>query len=396
MRVGPSQDEIRRYNLGALLRHVHVRGAMSRAELTASLGLNRSTIGALTADLTGAGLVREELPRDHGRAGRPSLVVRPESERVYVFAFTVEVDRLTAARVGLGGVVLDRHDLPRRPGDVPPAELVAPLAGFAEQMYRAAPAGSVLIGSGAAVSATIRQENGPVRLAPHIGWLDEPLGVELAKVLGAEHQLTIRNVADLRAVAEHTRGVAVGCDNVIYLHGDAGIGGGIIAGGRPVTGHGGHGGEVGHMAVNPGGRPCSCGSRGCWETEIGEDALLRAAGRDGSGPDAVLAVIDAASRGDSTAQAAVRQVGDWLGFGVANLVNIFNPEMVIFGGGLRELYISAAAQVRSRLNRNGLPACREHVRLRTPALGDDAALLGAAELAFERLLNDPLDSMAGD
>src|SRR5438552_1830012 len=117
MRVGPSQDEIRRYNLGALLRHVHVRGAMSRAELTASLGLNRSTIGALTADLTGAGLVREELPRDHGRAGRPSLVVRPESEKVYVYAFAIEVDRVTAARVGLGGVVLDRRETPRPRGE---------------------------------------------------------------------------------------------------------------------------------------------------------------------------------------------------------------------------------------------------------------------------------------
>ena len=85
-------------------------------------------------------------------------------------------------------------------------------------------------------------------------------------------------------------------------------------------------------------------------------------------------------------------MGDWLGFGVANLVNIFNPEMVIFGDGLREVYIAAAAQVRSRLNRNALRACREHVRLRTPALSEDAALFGAAELAFEPLLAGPLDA----
>jgi predicted NBD/HSP70 family sugar kinase len=65
----------------------------------------------------------------------------------------------------------------------------------------------------------------------------------------------VRNGADLAALAEHTRGVAIGCDNVIYLHGDAGIGGGFIAGGRPITGHGGHGGEVGHMVVNPQGQP---------------------------------------------------------------------------------------------------------------------------------------------
>src|SRR6185436_1321201 len=105
MRAGPSQEEVRRHNLGTLLRYVHVRGSISRAELTASLGLNRSTIGALTADLAAAGLVREALPTDRGRAGRPSLVVQPESERYYVYAFAIQVDRVAAARVGLGGIV---------------------------------------------------------------------------------------------------------------------------------------------------------------------------------------------------------------------------------------------------------------------------------------------------
>jgi len=375
------------------LRYVHVRGPTSRAELTANLGLNRSTIGALTADLVAAGLVREELPRDHGRAGRPSLVVRPEPE-VYVFAFTIDADRVTAARVGLGGVVLDRREVARPRGELPPVEVVAPLADFVRSMQTAIPPTARYVGSGAAVSAMVRREDGMVRLAPHVGWVDEPLGEALGKVLGTDHPVTIRNGADLRVLAEHTRGAAVGCDNVIYLHGDAGIGGGIIAGGRPVTGHGGYGGEVGHMVVNPNGKPCGCGARGCWETEVGEQALLRAAGRDGYGREQVTAVVEAAARGDAAAKAALRDVADWLGFGVANLVNVFNPEMVIFGGGLREVYLAAAAQVRSRLNRNGLPACREHVRLRTPVLGDDAALIGAAEAAFEALLADPLDAAA--
>jgi predicted NBD/HSP70 family sugar kinase len=389
MRAGPSQEEIRRFNLGALLRYVHLRGPTSRAELTASLGLNRSTIGALTTDLTAAGLVREGLPRDHGRAGRPSLVVRPDPD-AYVFAFTIEADRVTAARVGLGGVILDQREKARPRGELPPAEVVAPLADFVRDMQQAIAPGGRYIGAGAAVSAMVRRDDGLVRLAPHAGWVDEPLGEALAAVLGPDHPVLVRNCADLRALAEHTRGVAAGCDNVIYLYGDAGIGGGIIAGGRPVAGHGGYGGEVAHMVVNPGGRECGCGARGCWETEIGEAALLTAAGREGYGRELVSAVVEAASRGDTRAQTAVREVADWLGFGVANLVNIFNPEMVIFGGALREVYLAAAAQVRSRLNRNGLPACREHVRLRTPMLGDDAATLGAAEVAFEALLTDPL------
>ena len=106
-------------------------------------------------------------------------------------------------------------------------------------------------------------------------------------------------------------------------------------------------------------------------------------------------MVDAASRGDAMAQAALRHVGDWLGFGVANLVNIFNPEMIIFGGTLRDVYLAAATQVRGRLNLMCVQAVREHVRLRTSALGEDAELLGAAELAFERLLADPIEVATG-
>ncbi|MEV0454503.1 ROK family transcriptional regulator [Catellatospora methionotrophica] len=390
MRAGPSQEEIRRQNLGALLRFVHVRGSISRAELTSELGLNRSTIGALTADLATVGLVSEEAPRETGRAGRPSLVVRPSSELVYAYAASVEVDRVRVARVGLGGVILDQREAPRPRGEA--IEAVRPVAEFVAQMAENVKPQARCIGAGIAVCGLVRREDGLVRLGPHLGWLDEPLGHALQDRLpDLLPQVAVGNVADLCALAEHTRGVAVGCDNIIYMYADVGVGAGIIAGGRRVTGHGGYGGEVGHMVVNPHGRPCGCGSRGCWETEIGEHALLHAAGRDTAlGNAAVLAVVEAAARGDATAQMAVRQVGDWLGFGVANLVNIFNPELVIFGGTLRDVYLAAAAQVRSRLNSIGLPATREHVRLRTPKLGGDAALLGAAELAFEQLLADPL------
>ncbi|GAB3963501.1 ROK family transcriptional regulator [Plantactinospora veratri] len=398
MRAGPSQEEIRRQNLGALLRYVHIHGATSRAELTTSLGLNRSTIGALTAELAAAGLVSERAPRETGRAGRPSLVVRPESGRVFAYAYSIEVDRLRAARIGLGGVVLDRRQAERPPG-LPAVESLPLLAGFVKEMHQAVPDGSVYVGSGAAVCGRLRRPDDAVHIRPERGaWagggeLDEPLAEALGELLPQERPVLVSNAADASAVAEHARGAASGYDDVIYLHRDVGIDAGIIVGGRRLTGQGGYAGEVGHMVVNPGGSPCGCGSYGCWETEIGEYALLLAAGRgDAVGREAALRVVDAAARGDANAQAAVRQVGDWLGFGVANLINIFNPGVVIFGGTLRDVYLAAAARVRSRLNSLALPTPREQVRLRTPQLGEDAALVGAAELAFEHLLADPLDA----
>jgi predicted NBD/HSP70 family sugar kinase len=390
MRAAPSQEDVRRHNLGTLLRYVHLHGATTRAELTTRLGLNRSTIGALTAELTTAGLVSEAAPRETGRAGRPSLVVRPESSKVYAYALSIEVDRLRAARVGLGGRILDRREI-ERPRGMQALEAVEPLAKFVREMRAGAPDDARYIGTGVAVAGMVRRDDGVVRLAPTIGWVEEPVGAALMSELDDGEKLTVGNHADVCALVEHSRGAAVGSDNVIYLYGDVGVGAGIIADGRRVAGHGGYGGEVGHMVVNPYGRECSCGSRGCWETEIGEYALLKHAGRsEESGRQAVLNVVDAAMRGDSQAKFAVRQVGEWIGFGVGNLVNIFNPEAVIFGGTLRDVYLVAAAQIRSRLTAIALPAAREHIRLRTPELGYDAALMGAAELAFERLLEDPL------
>ncbi|MEV1245987.1 ROK family transcriptional regulator [Nonomuraea sp. NPDC050022] len=397
MRAGPSQEDIRRHNLGALLRHVHLGGPTSRAELTSKMGLNRSTIMALTSDLTAAGLVREELPRETGRAGRPSLVVRPESARVYVFAFDVGPDRLAVARVGLGGVILDRREAVRLRGPFELEELAGILAGFARQMRRKTRADTVCVGAAAAVAGGVRKGDGMIRFGPNLGTEEVPFGEELGRRLGLGLPVSVGNDANLAALAEHSRGVGAAVRDLIYLHGDVGIGGGIIAGGHLLGGHDGYGGEVGHMVVNPGGRACGCGSHGCLEAEVGERALLETAGRlagEQHGRDAVRAVVDAADRGDIVAQEALKKVGDWLGVGVANLVNIFNPEMVIFGGMLREIYLGAAAQVRTRLTLHAMAPQREKLRLRTSALADDATLVGAAELAFAHVLADPLEVLA--
>ncbi|MFE3319562.1 ROK family protein [Nocardia sp. NPDC059195] len=393
MRAAPAPDEIRTRNLAVLLRHVHLSGPVSRAELAERMGLNRSTILALTTDLAAAGLVSEELPRQTGRAGRPSLVVRPESERVYVLALDVGADRLAVARVGLGGVILDRRETPRDSAAFDPEEVIESLAVMAQTLVAAAGPDSVRVGVGLAFCGMVRQGDGVVRYGPNIGWVDVPVGAKLSERLGV--RVVVGNNANLGALAERERGVGAGVSDLIYLHGEVGIGGGVIMGGELLGGEGGYGGEVGHMIVNPGGRACRCGSRGCLEAEAGELALIAAAGRaDLSGRAAVEAIVDAAARGDATARDALHQVGDWLGYGVANLVNIFNPTMVVFGGVLREVYLASAAQVRSRLAENGLLAVRERVRLRTSALADDAPLIGAAELAFADVLTDPLQTLA--
>jgi predicted NBD/HSP70 family sugar kinase len=385
-------EAVRQRNLGALLRMVHVGGPASRSTLARRMGLNRSTIMALTGELTTAGLISEDRPHVSGRAGRPSIVVRPSCDRVYVLAFDVAVDRLVAARVGLGGVVLDRRVAVRRRAGADLDEVVGVLASFGRSLHDAAPADAVCAGVGASYCGMVRPDDGMVHFAPDMGWVDQAFGTSLSQALGLGLPVAVGNEAHLGARAEHLRGAGVGFKNLVYLHGDVGVGGGIIVDGRLLDGEAGYGCELGHIVLNPfDGRPCNCGSHGCLEAEVGERALLDLAGRPSSlyGRSAVRSVVEAAASGEARAADAVRHVGDWLGIGVANLINLFNPGVVIFGGMLRDVYPSCAGEVEARIANNVLAVSRE-VRLCVSDLGDDACLVGASELAFAELISNPL------
>ena len=229
-----------------------------------------------------------------------------------------------------------------------------------------------------------------VSLAPNLGWRDEPLGDRLAVALGLDVPITLANEADLAALAEHRRGVARNVDDIVMVWGSVGVGGGLVVDGMPLTGSAGYSGEIGHIPVNPDGLPCRCGSFGCLETEIGSTALLRRAGRSPEGGhDAVAELLAAAEAGDATALAALAETGRWLGIGLAGLINTLNPELVLLGGEFTASYPFVRASLEAELDRRVLRAARGIVRVMPASLGVDAPLRGAAELAFEPLLNDP-------
>jgi predicted NBD/HSP70 family sugar kinase len=182
----------------------------------------------------------------------------------------------------------------------------------------------------------------------------------------------------------------VGCDDVVYIVGEVGVGAGVIAGGEAMSGHDGYAGEVGHMVVNPSGRLCRCGARGCWETEIGEPAILAAAGHADGRRATVAELVAEAAAGDEKSVRALEHIGGWIALGVANIVTVFNPSMVIFGGLFGDVFPAIGGQIRANLLSGSLGVVREGVRLVTPGLGADSTLIGAAEKAFEPLLADPL------
>lgn len=382
--VGATHEGVRRQNLGTLMRIVHHDGSASRSELTAATGLNRSTVGALSTELVALQVVRESRGASIG-VGRPSISVQPRPDRVMVLAVNLRVGMIVVALVGFGGAVLARRELVTAETPTqPPSRLVNRMARLGRRMLDDNAADARCIGIGVGVPGLVHHDEDVVREAPNLGWIDVPLGAMLRSRLGTEIPIWVRNDADLGALAEHTRGAA----HLIYLAGEAGVGGGVIVANRVLAGSGGYAGEIGHMQVNPRGRRCRCGGRGCWETEVGEQALLLAAGQSGQGLGAADVVL-LAEQGDVAARRAVRGITHWLGVGVANLVNALSPEVVVFGGALRDVLPVAAKSVSAAVGAS-LVGRRQAVRLVVPDLGGDSTLLGAAEMAFEPLLADPL------
>jgi predicted NBD/HSP70 family sugar kinase len=383
-------EEMRRHNMSLLLQEIHQHGELTRADLTAAMGLNRSTIGALVADLVALGLVREYIPAGRDRAGRPSHVVAPRRDGPYVLAVDVAVERIVTAAVGLGGQVYARRETAIEGEESRPAAVVRRIVTDGRWLAARLPPAARVVGIGVSVPGTVRLLDGFVEHAPNLNWRAVPFAALLAAKFGPRLGVHVGNDADLGAVAEHQRGAAVGYEHVVYLNGSVGVGGGIIAEGMQLHGVRGYAGEIGHMTLNPEGPPCHCGSTGCIETYIGEHALLRAAGiTDRHGREAVAAVFRAAENGDAQAGAAVHTVAVWLGRGLANLVNVFNPQAVVVGGSLAEVVRLDRHTVETELDRRAMAASRSCVTVLRPGLHQDSALIGAAELAFQTLLTAP-------
>ena len=398
---GVAQTEIRRSNLSRMLMELHVSGPLSRSELAAELHLNRSTVASLIAELVARGLVWERsrakgLPQ---APGRPSPVVELRRDGPGALAVDLSTDWIGAAVIGLGGAVIGSTRRDCSLANTDPAQIVDELHGLVGPLLEGVGDGPRIVAIGVSVPGAVRAQDGHLHHAPNLGWRDVPMG-KLVRDRFRELNVPVfvGNDADLAASAEHLRGSGRGSDDFICLWGEGGIGAGFVIGGRALTGAAGYAGEVGHLTVDPNGDLCHCGARGCWEAEVGEEALLRRSGRDPLGGTRALAdLLSAADRGDEVALAAVAESGRWLGIGLAGLVNIFNPTRVSLGGLFARIFPYVREAVVRELDSRAMPAPRAMVELTTALLGANTLLLGAAELALAPTLYDPtIVPLSGD
>jgi predicted NBD/HSP70 family sugar kinase len=387
---GVAAEELRRHNLGTLLETLHLSGPVTRSGLTALTGLNRSTIADLIGELMALDLAEERQTVNAG-PGRPSPLVVARPHGAVVLAVDIEVDSIAVATIGLEGHIFNRLRVSRPRGRFAPHETIKDLATLARPLLDSLPAGHRMVGVGVAIVGLIRRADGFLHLAPNLGWHDLALGEMIRAEFDVPGPIKIANEADLGALGEHRRGAATRAHHLIYISGEVGIGAGIIVDGKPLLGANGYAGEAGHTLIHPGGRKCRCGAAGCWETEAGEAALLRKAGIRGvDDPMKAADMIAAAARaGDEVTLAAIEEVGTWLGLGLANLIDLFNPEVIILGGMYHQLFEFLGEVVTASARARALAAPGSIVKIVKSKLGAGAPLIGAAEMVLSDVMADP-------
>ena len=263
---------------------------------------------------------------------------------------------------------------------------------------------SRVLGIGIAAAGIIDSDYGKVIFSPNLpGWREVPLREAVEQRFGTPAYLG--NDANLAALGEWYFGVQKKVANLIYITVSTGIGGGIISNGRLYTGCRGTAGEIGHMTIDINGPRCNCGNIGCWEALASGTALAREAVKqitqgantsivelvngDVSKIDAKV-VFEAAKQGDELAKELISQLAYYFGVGLANLVNIFNPELILIGGGVAkmgDLLLQPAIKV---VKKRAFATSAATVKIKPALLGDDSGVLGAVAFVLDNLAKESL------
>lgn len=363
---------------------LHLQGTVSRSTLTAVTGLNRSTISDLVTELSDLGLAFESEATSPSGLGRPSLMVSA-SDNVVAFSVHPESDSTTVGVVTLSGQVISKTRVKAKKS--PSIEASVEFASSAISQIRSKLEPEIkIVGIGVAVPGQVRVADGVVRHAPHLGWIEAPYGPLLSQATGLK--VWLDNDASLGCMAEFNHGSARGFSDVVYLYaGAGGIGGGAIINGRQLRGSSGYGGELGHVRISNSSEKDNSGLPGTLESLIKREELLKIFNQSSATDEELDSLIQKA-RNSKLIQLINNQI-DTLGGGLGSFVNIFNPQAIVLAGFLDSLFKFDSERLLRRMRESSLTSSQESVLVLSGALGANLLMIGASELPFNSLIDDP-------
>ncbi|HEY3344172.1 MAG TPA: ROK family transcriptional regulator [Anaerolineaceae bacterium] len=394
------QEMVRKVNKSLVLNTLRLHAPVSRAEVASLIGLNRSTVSNIVNALIEEGLVCEQEPQS-SKIGRPSIALTLRPDGGAVIGVEIGVDFVSVLLtdfvaepiweewIDLDGSLSQIEILIKAEQSI---EHAIGLAG--ERRLR-------VLGIGVGLPGLVNVDQGVLIFAPNLHWRDVPLRLMWNQRFHLP--VYIENEANLAALGEYYFGVARGVDHFVYLSSGIGLGGGVIMHGKLYRGGLGFAGEIGHIQRDPQGELCGCGRRGCWETQVGPRAVLRRiksalrASPEMPRPAGTAEdlsnltfgmVVGAALHGDPLCRQAIEDVGVNLGMGIADLANIFNPELVVIGGALslgREILLPV---IEKTVIREVLSPISTSVRIAFSERGKEACVFGAVAIVLDDILRE--------
>jgi predicted NBD/HSP70 family sugar kinase len=368
---------------------------ISRADIARRAGLSRSTVSEIVSEILPMGLVKE-IGEGPSAGGRRPILLEFQDDACVILGVEMGATHVAVALTDLRGKVLRwvSEDHPVRSDPSGTRELVARLciACLTAPGFEVRP----LLGIGVAVPCPVdpSRPDGLSRIVLP-DW-EGRLGLDdLAKRHGVP--LMVDNDANLGAVAERWWGVGREYDDIAYIKVATGIGSGHIIGGEIYRGATGVAGEIGHIAIDPHGKICVCGLRGCLVTQVGGQALLeRARELSSEHPESALAgrdvtirgLEDAALKGDVLALQVAHEAAEHLGTAIAGLLNLMNPSLVVIGGDLSRLGDLLVAPLRETVEKRTLVSSVAAAQICTSDLGEQTIAVGAATLVLKAALED--------
>lgn len=390
---------LRRQNLNGIIQYLYENAPVSRIELARLTKLNKTTVSSLIEELIQKDFVREiGIERSSG-AGRSAVLLGINPLYGFIVSVEIGADYFYAVCSDFSAKMVWKY---RETIDTSNQNKIINLilhyikeaVSFAEQQGK-------LLGIAVCVHGLIDREKGVLLFAPNSGWRNVPL----YEILKTEFQteILIDNEANFAALGEQFFGAAVGNGNVLYLSVSEGLGGGIVLGGKMYGGARGIAGEFGHLTLFPDGFPCRCGNRGCWETEVSISALHRNIKNEIENNSStkitakfskiekitVENAVDSAKNGSQIAISSLEKIGRNLGIGLASLLNIFNPNLVVFGGKLSLASDFILPEAHKELSARTLSWALENTRITVAKFGSDAVIMGGIAAVFQEILNDP-------
>ncbi|MGC4782561.1 ROK family protein [Micromonospora zamorensis] len=384
---------VRLRNRSALLTKLFLDGPLTRQDLVRSTGLSQPAVSNVVADMIDEGLVAEAGAAESD-GGRPSMLLRIAPRFAFVVGVDVGETRVRVELFDFAMTLLASIEYPLDPARTEP-DLVAGhvVAGIDAVTAQAQVAPGDVLGVGIGVSGVVEQGAEAVVHAQALGWDRVPL--ERLIGAGTNLPLHIDNGAKTLGQAEMWFGAGRGARHAVFALVGSGVGASVVTNGATYRGASSSAGEWGHTTLVYGGRACRCGARGCLEAYVGAEAIIdryREARRGrpvpGEDEESQIAALVAAAETSATARRVLDETAGYLGAGVANLINLFNPERVVLGGWAAMALGDLLPAVREAAGRQALRQPYEQASIELCRLGVDAVALGAATLPIARFLTE--------